>query len=150
LQALEFSLQNERIDLVKDASEKQSELILLTGDTLARAISPVIDEGAIKAINAEGINFPQLLDSALLNRYDLLAANELVNENELNLKLQKAQRIPDLTLGANYDRAGSYVTNYNSLSLSFPIPLLNRNQGNIRMAQFQLDQGKQLQLQMET
>ena len=38
LQALEFSLQNERLDLVKQSTEKQLNLSLLTGDTLLRPV----------------------------------------------------------------------------------------------------------------
>jgi len=51
-------------------------------------------------------------------------------------------RVPDVTLGANWDRAGSYIYNYNSVSLSLPLPLLNRNTGNIKIARDQVEQSK--------
>jgi cobalt-zinc-cadmium efflux system outer membrane protein len=43
--------------------------------------------------------------------------------------------IPDITLGASYDQRGSAYDNMFSLSMSIPIPLLNRNQGNIEAAE---------------
>jgi cobalt-zinc-cadmium efflux system outer membrane protein len=51
-------------------------------------------------------------------------------------------RVPDLTLGANYDKAGNYVQNYNSLSLSFDLPVLNQNQGNIKIAENKIEESK--------
>jgi cobalt-zinc-cadmium efflux system outer membrane protein len=149
LQALQFSLQNERLELLKQVAEKQSNLSLLTGDSLLRPISPVVDSEFIYSIDAGKLSFLALVDSALMNRYDLRVAQAEVQLSQSNLSLQKALRIPDLTLGANYDKAGSYVRNYNSLSIAIDLPFWNRNRGNIRAAQFQIDKNKQLQSQAE-
>jgi len=149
LQALQFSLQNERLELVKQSAEKQSNLSLLTGDTLLRPIVPVADPQFLNAIDVSKLSYTGLVDSALLNRYDLRAARTSVQLSEANLALQKALRVPDLTLGANYDKAGSYVHNYNSLSVAIDLPFWNRNQGNIKAAQFQVESNKQVQSQAE-
>jgi len=50
----------------------------------------------------------------------------------------------NLTIGARYDKAGSYVHNYNSLSLGFDLPLWNRNQGNILIAENKIEEAKRL------
>src|SRR6478672_5599980 len=55
LQALEFSLQNERLDLVKQSTEKQLNLGLLTGDTLMRLVSPVMN-GGFNEIDVNNLN----------------------------------------------------------------------------------------------
>ncbi len=149
LQALQFSLQNERLELIKQAAEKQLNLSLLTGDTLIRAITPVVDSAFIGRIDVNNLNYTQLLDSAFMNRYDLRVAYTQTQLSQTNLALQKALRVPDLTLGANYDKAGSYVRNYNSLSLAIDLPFWNRNQGNIKAAQFQIQTNQQLQSQAE-
>jgi cobalt-zinc-cadmium efflux system outer membrane protein len=52
-------------------------------------------------------------------------------------------------LGANYDKAGNYVRNYNAISLAIDLPFWNRNQGNIKAAQYQIEASKQLQSQAE-
>jgi cobalt-zinc-cadmium efflux system outer membrane protein len=149
LQALQFSLQNERLDLVKQINENRSNLSLLIGDSLSKPITPVVDQQYINSIDASAINYVELVDSALINRYDLKAAQSQLRLSEANLQLQKALRVPDLTLGASYDKAGSYVHDYNSLSAAIDLPFWNRNQGNIRAAQFQINANQQLQSQAE-
>jgi cobalt-zinc-cadmium efflux system outer membrane protein len=144
LQALEFDLQIERNDLLKDATEKQSNLSLLTGDTLLRPIKPVMQQNATGPDPAL-LNYTQLVDSGLTNRYDLLTTEAQVNLYETNLRLQKAMRVPDLTVGANWDRQGSYITNYNSVSLAMDLPFWNHNKGNIHAAEYQLDASRQLE-----
>jgi len=148
LQALQFSLQNERLDLVKQATEKQLNLALLTGDTLLRPVVPVMSAG-FNEIDVNKLNYPELVDSAFVNRYDLKTANSQVLLSQSNLAFQKALRTPDLLLGANYDKAGNYVRNYNALSVAIDLPFWNRNQGNIKAAQFQIETNKQLQSQAE-
>lgn len=149
LQALQFSLQNERLDLVKEINESRSNLSLLIGDSLSKPITPVVDQQHINSIDASAINYVELVDSALINRYDLKAAQSQLRLSEANLQLQKALRVPDLTLGATYDKAGSYVHDYNSLSAAIDLPFWNRNQGNIRAAQFQINANQQLQFEAE-
>jgi cobalt-zinc-cadmium efflux system outer membrane protein len=148
LQALQFSLQNERLDLVKQSTEKQSNLALLTGDTLLRPVSPVMDP-RFNEIDVNRLKYIELVDSAFENRYDLRTAHSQVQLSQSNLALQKALRTPDLLLGANYDKAGNYVRNYNALSVAIDLPFWNRNQGNIKAAQFQIEASKQLQSQAE-
>jgi cobalt-zinc-cadmium efflux system outer membrane protein len=140
LQALQFSLQSERIDLLKDAAENQSNLVLLTSDTLGRPIKPIMEGDDIGLIKTDNLTFIQLLDSSYANRHDLIMANQQLLLNNANLSLQKALAVPDLYLGANYDRSGSYIENYNSLTLSIDLPLFNRNQGNIKAAKFKLEE----------
>jgi len=149
LQALQFSLQNERLDLVKQAEEKQSDLKLIIGDSLSRPLQIIADTAFVNNIDVGKITYEQALDSAWINRYDLKASNAQIQLTQSNLSLQKALRVPDLTIGANYDRAGSYVRNFNALSLAIDLPFWNRNQGNIKIAQSQIDESRQLQSQTE-
>ena len=149
LQALQFSLQNERLDLIKQINENQASLSLLISDTLAKPIRPVVDEKYLKSIDVTKVNYNELIDSALINRFDLKAAQSQVQLSEANLRLQKALRVPDLTLGASYDKAGSYVQNYNALTAAIDLPFWNRNQGNIKAAQFQINANHQMQSQAE-
>jgi cobalt-zinc-cadmium efflux system outer membrane protein len=53
-------------------------------------------------------------------------------------------RVPDMTRGGSYDKAGSYVHNYNAVSLGFDLPLWNRNQGNIRISENKIEEIKAL------
>jgi len=148
LQALQFSLQNERLDVVKQLTEKQSNLSLLTGDTLLRPVAPVMNSG-FNDIDVSRLSYAELVDSAFVNRYDLRTASAQVQLNQSHLSFQKALRTPDLLLGANYDKAGNYVRNYNALSVAIDLPFWNRNQGSIKAAQFQIEASKQFQSQAE-
>ena len=89
------------------------------------------------------------MDLGLTNRYDLQVMEMQIHLEQTNLALQKAMRIPDLTIGANYDREGSYIPNYNSISLSIDLPIWNRNQGNIRIAENKIEESKTFQSQKE-
>jgi cobalt-zinc-cadmium efflux system outer membrane protein len=144
LQALQFNLDNEKIDVLKNVNEKQSNLILLTGDSLSRPIKPVFSVSAFDVINPASFNLVQLVDSALINRYDMKITQAQTESEKMNLSLQKAMRVPDMTIGARYDKAGSYVHNYNAVSLGFDLPLWNRNQGNIRISENKIEEIKAL------
>ena len=96
------------------------------------------------------MNLQSLTDTARLHRYDLLMARSDVEISQANLNLQKAMAVPDLTLMAGWDRNGSYVHNYNYLGMEIDLPFLNRNQGNIKSAEMDLESNKvQLQSTME-
>ena len=87
-------------------------------------------------------SYQLLIDSAIVNRPDLKALNANIVFSDNNLRLQQAYAKPDITISANYDRLGSYVKDYNSIGVAFPLPLFNRNQGNIRNAKIQVDENK--------
>jgi len=142
LQSLQFNLENEKIELQKNVSENQSNLILLMGDTIARKVKPVMNVSEFDHIDPSLLTYKQLMDSGQTYRYDLKISEAQIQSEKTNLSLQKAMRVPDLTLGANYDKAGNYVQNYNSLSLSFDLPVLNQNQGNIKIAENKIEESK--------
>jgi cobalt-zinc-cadmium efflux system outer membrane protein len=149
LHALEFNLENEKIEVLKNLTEKQANLILLTADSLLRPIKPLVNVSSFDKINPSSLNLDQLFELGLTNRYDLKVSETQLQTEQMNLSLQKAMRIPDMTIGANYDRAGSYIPNYNSISLSFDLPFWNRNQGNIKQSEFKIEENKVLKTQKE-
>jgi len=68
----------------------------------------------------------------------------------MNLKLQKATAIPDVSLSFNYDKLGSYGNNFMSAGIAFSLPFFNRNQGAIKQARIAIDQSNmQLQSQQD-
>jgi cobalt-zinc-cadmium efflux system outer membrane protein len=42
--------------------------------------------------------------------------------------------VPDITIGSTYDQNSSYARNFVGLEISLPLPIFNRNQGNIKNA----------------
>ncbi len=74
------------------------------------------------------------------DRPDVVAARAGVAKAEADLRLQRAQRIPDPTLLVQYEREPPDKTDSVGLGVSFPLPLWNRNRGNIAAASATRDQ----------
>ncbi|MDJ1484596.1 TolC family protein [Cytophagaceae bacterium YF14B1] len=91
------------------------------------------------------ITLPQLktvMDSALTNRPDVSLSQEQVNNAHQSLVYEKARRTPDLVAGLTFDKYASAFMNYTGLSVAMDLPVFNRNQGNIQVAQLQLESAK--------
>jgi cobalt-zinc-cadmium efflux system outer membrane protein len=70
----------------------------------------------------------ELLDLALAARPDLKAAQLSERAADANIRLQDAQRIPDLTLGGGIEQVPSGSSSY-IFGVGIDIPVSNRNQG---------------------
>lgn len=75
---------------------------------------------------------------------ELRLAELSILQNEASVGLEKAQRIPDLdvSIGSQYD--ASVRERVNLVGVSMPIPLFNRNQGNVLAATRRADQARDL------
>lgn len=88
----------------------------------------------------EKLVLDSLVARALLARPDLKVANLNQEYQRQNLKLQRSTAVPDLSIGYDYDKAGNYANNYSGLMLQWTMPFFNRNQGNIKSAEFGIKQ----------
>ena len=70
----------------------------------------------------------QLLDLALAARPDLKAAKLSEVAADANIRLQDAQRIPDLTLGGGVEQVPTGTSSY-TFGVGIELPISNRNQG---------------------
>jgi cobalt-zinc-cadmium efflux system outer membrane protein len=73
-----------------------------------------------------------LVSKAYQNRYDLLSLKKQSEAAKTGYSLARAMRIPDVTVGAEYD---AFAPNYNNsvgIGFSINIPIFDRNQGNIQ------------------
>jgi len=150
IKSLLYSLKAEQTGLKNQLNDAEAELQLLLQNNktffYAEADSSSPAAAAIDQYNLQG-----LTDSAYANRYDLRLANNAVMYNQQNYALQKSLRVPDLTLGAEFDKRGSYINNASFLNAAIDLPFFNRNQGNIKAAKISIDQSKtQLELQRQT
>jgi len=71
----------------------------------------------------------ELQQLALQSRSDLAVQRVEVQKNQADIRLQRAQRVPDLTVGGGYKR--DFGQNTYFLGLDLPLPLFDRNQGRI-------------------
>lgn len=147
IQSQLYSLQTEYNGLLSSIDTTQSELKLLIKAQPGVYIDPQINTPNNQAV-VSTVPYQQLLDSAYANRYDLKYSKAAVDYSNLNLKLQKATAVPDVSLSFNYDKLGSYGNNFMSAGLAFSLPFFNRNQGGIKQARIAIDQS-QVQFQSQ-
>ncbi len=147
IQALLISLEQDMTELNKAIADNQAEL---------KTLLQIKDNSFIKPIQVADGSMTTLVDTDLLfetgkknNPAYLLQQTQTLFQQQ-NLSYQKALRVPDITLGPNFDRNSSFAPNYVGLGISLPLPLLNKNQGNIKSAEFGVKQQQALVLNAET
>ena len=85
---------------------------------------------------------PLNTNSAGTWRPDVIAAEASVRKAEADLRLQKAMRVPDPTVLAQYEHEPPDNPNSVGFGVSFPVPLWNRNRGNILAAEATREQAR--------
>ena len=146
IQSQQYTLQAELATLQNNIDDVESELKLLLRAKATIYIVPQYEGAGDNQQVVTEVPLQSLVDSAYQNRADLKIAKTAVTFNQQNLALQKALAIPDINIDLGYDRLGSYVNNYNSIGIDFPLPFFNRNQGNIKQAKIGV-QSSQVQLE---
>jgi outer membrane protein, heavy metal efflux system len=143
IKALLFNLQSDAADLQRQSADIEKEfatLLQVKGDTVF--IPQLRDVGSVTV----PLSLAALLDTAKNNRPDIQLAQTNLLAQQHNLSYQKALAVPDVTVGLEYDQHSSYINNFWGLGISLPLPLLNKNKGNIKAAQLNIKQaGVQVQ-----
>ena len=149
IQALVIALQQDITDLLKSISDTQNDF-----KTLLQIKNP--ETFVLPADNFNGnIPIPDNNVSALINTalqtnpYFLLQQMQTVYQQQ-NVSYQKALKTPDITIGPNFDRNSNYAPNYVGLGISLPLPVLNKNQGNIKSVEFSVKQQQAVTQNAET
>ena len=132
LQALAFDLQMQRKDFLKQLADVEAEVRTLLGVRTGFFIKPIADSTIFKRVIPDKVD--SLVASALDNRPDLKLSESQFRLSSQNLKLQKSLAVPDVAVTLNYTRYSNYLPDYYGLGLTSNLPLLNRNQGNIKAA----------------
>lgn len=153
LQSLYLNFKNERMEVVNSSIEEQANLKLLLNST-ETIVPDVSKDDFNKYLKIIPFDLKSLEDEAITNRPDYLAKQKEIEANELNVKWQKSLSVPDITLGANYDQRSGAFNREANVSVGIPLPLWNKNKGNIKNAQVVLEQSKvekqNFGLQLET
>lgn len=142
IKSLLYALKAEQTGLQNQLNDAEAELQLLLQDNKTWFV-PQADSSTLAA-GIDKYNLQSLVDTAYVNRYDLKLASNTVLYNQQNYALQRALRVPDLTLGAEFDKRGSYINNASFLNAAIDLPFFNRNQGNIKAARISTEQSKTL------
>ncbi|OKS86458.1 TolC family protein [Mucilaginibacter polytrichastri] len=133
LKALVFGLENDMVENSRQINELQAELKTLLHVKETAFVLPIVQDKPVQDVNLDVV---ALIDQAKTNRPDFLSNQYQLNSSTHNLALQKAMAAPDITLGGSFDKNSSYARNYYGLQIGLPLPVFNRNQGNIKSAKY--------------
>jgi outer membrane protein, heavy metal efflux system len=133
LQLLQYQTDYEQAQMAKD--QALDDLRNMLGYDAVPADYDVAGDFAYKPVTA---NMEDLQMKALENRPDLRAAQQGVTAATSQWELQKAEGKQDVTGQANYSHVNG--TNAVSVYVSVPLPIFNRNQGNIAQARYAITQ----------
>jgi cobalt-zinc-cadmium efflux system outer membrane protein len=101
-------------------------------------------------IIGEEFDVKQLAEQAVTGRPDLEASKINIRYQKQNLRLQNSSSVPDIKVGYQpQDRGSNYIRPYHGYTTEVFLPLYNRNQGNIKQAQFSIKQSELQFLQLE-
>jgi cobalt-zinc-cadmium efflux system outer membrane protein len=142
IQSQLYTLQAEHDNLQTNIIAVQAEFKTLIRANPTQYFVPQVSFTDLNTNVVARTSYQSLMDSAMANRPDIKALNAGIVQGNYNLALQKAIAVPDISMGVNYDHLGGYVKNYTGIGVSLPLPLFNRNQGNIRNAQIQTELNK--------
>ncbi len=139
LEALELNLRSNRTELSREILENRRILSLLTA--IPDEITPQVPDAQL----SERLRLPLMsrdstVSYAVANNLDYRTSQRIAESQELRLKWQRTLAVPDLTAGLSYDQLGGAFANQVNLTVGIPIPLWNRNRGNIKEAQARLTQ----------
>ena len=142
LQSALLELANAMNDIQTEANAQQKNLkSLLNADPW---VMIEIENESVVSKNPDELSLAYLFEQAENHRPDLQLSRLQMQYNAKNLSYEKAMRTPDLNFSINYDRAGGVWENFAGFGMSIDLPVLNRNQGNIKAAKISLEQSRHL------
>lgn len=140
LESLALSFRNDINEIQKSVFSFQENIKILT-NTNENIIALSDDAKLNQQLLIPSIfTFAQIQDKAIEKNPNYLRAIKQKEQNEINLKWQKAIAKPDLTLGGAYDQSGGAFNNQLSLTIGMSLPFKNKNRGNIKMAEAMVSQ----------
>ncbi|WP_316815661.1 TolC family protein [Pedobacter nyackensis] len=141
IKSLLYNLQTEYSTLLNDIEDLDSKIKLMTN--IKADIPLKLELSTTKqTFDLKDHPYISLLDSAKNNRADLQLSKATIRYTERNLNLQKAMAVPDVELSLSYDLKGNYPEKYTGFGIKIPIPLFNRNQGEIKKARVAIAAGQ--------
>lgn len=140
MEALKLRLVGEQNGFLGQLFERKNDLRLML--CLDETIFVVKFSYPLSDDHPSGSHFPSQLplsDFSVSSRPDLMALQSLTQAAEHDLKLQKANALPRLGMKAEYDKNGNICHNFFGIGATLSLPLLDRNQGNIKQSKVECE-----------
>ncbi len=137
LKGFYLNLNNERAEILKNYFEELSKVQTIL--QVNQVIYPLVSDQDFSAF-IKPVSLDELTNTALQNRPDYLITQQDRLFAEQYLNYQRKLAVPDINLTSSYDQRGGAFQNQVNVGLSIPLPVWNRNQGNIKAAAYQVKQ----------
>lgn len=137
LKGFYLNLNNERAEILRNYFEELSKVQTIL--QVNQIVYPLVSDQDFSAF-IKPVSLDELTNTALQNRSDYLITQQDKVFADQYLKYQKRLAVPDLNLVTSYDQRGGAFNNQVNVGLSMPLPVWNRNQGNIKTAAYQVKQ----------
>ncbi len=142
LRASELEFVKQLSDLQKENNQLQKELKTLMNLPPQSYLKISIDKFVPDLDKMANINLAELASSALENRPDVKVSVLEEKYNNRKYKYELAQRTPDVTLLASYDRGGNIMNDFVGVGFALDLPFFSRNQGNIKSAKIEIQKSQ--------
>jgi len=127
-----YRKQRDQVQLTLQQTGNQLATYLFAGQELDTQIQ-VSDNLMVEPINLQE---QALIQYALAHRADLAALKEMVDASELQYKVQKRDRLPDLNLNVGFKQQSDGAEGF-IIGGSIKLPIFNQNRGNVTITQAQ-------------
>jgi len=144
LKASELEFVKELSDLQKQNNQLQKELKTLMNLSPQHFLKISKENFVPNLEKTENINLATLSSSVLENRPDVKVSILEEKYNNRKYKYEKAQRTPDVTFLATYDRGGNIMNDFVGFGFAIDLPFFSRNQGNIKSAKIEIQKSQYL------
>ncbi|MHA3789458.1 TolC family protein [Flavobacterium hauense] len=138
LKSVYVKINNDKSEESETLIEEQSKLNILLGTSTSIQTVYTVDDA--KSFAGKPLLYDQIFNESLENRPDLNQAKLEIESAKLNVSLQKKQNIPDVTLRAGYNQQGDAFNNQYNVGIGIPLPIFDRNRGNIQAARIRQEQ----------
>lgn len=141
LKAAELQFKKELMSINNDLEEALKDLKNFIN--IGRYTNIIItDPLSVPAKELSEIELENWIITAQEQHPDALLSKNLEQQSLKKLEIEKAERVPDITLGVDYDRGGGIMTDFVGFGISFDLPIFDRNKGNIKEAKLDIEIAK--------
>lgn len=138
LKSVYVKINNDKSEETEVLIQEQQKLNILLGITTTT--KTIYSSADANVYSQQPILYDLILNQSLENRPDLNQAKLQTESAKLNVSLQKKMVIPDVTFRAGYNQQGDAFNNQYNVGLSIPLPIFDRNRGNIQAAKIRQEQ----------
>lgn len=136
------SLSSDVLELQNTISGEQNNLRTLLLIKPEYELTPTPSTTELNKYSLQLINLNDAIDKSMAQHPEIKIAEAEIYMNQMQLKYEKKQVIPDLQIGIGFSKNGEYVKNETLANIGFSIPIFNRNQGNIKNAEYKIKQSE--------